>query len=181
MNRKTKTSGKQYLNDFTPAVNGDYVYTGGFYRPELEPLHFSKIRSLIIITELISVISVFVAGLLPAAGSADCFYVILPFLAVIICGFVKAWKAVSFFLSGTRVREYVYMKSVFVLPGWTVAETVSAAAVLIAETVFLLINGFEWREKFTVAFICLVALTMIADLLMLDLLRRISWIKDILK
>ncbi len=179
MKRDAKKSRKQYLNDFSPALNGDYVYTGRYYRPEMEDDDFSQRRIRFIIAVIISVIFVFAAGLLPAAGSTNCFYVILPFLAMIICCFVKTGKAVRLFLSGSRVREYAYIKTVPVLPGWTIAEEVSAAATLLAETVFLLVNGFESRVLYTVIYICFIVSTMIADFEALKVFRRISWIEDV--
>ncbi|MCR4606136.1 MAG: hypothetical protein K5771_00230 [Oscillospiraceae bacterium] len=179
MKRDAKKSRKQYLNDFSPALNGDYVYTGGYYRPEMEDAVFSRCRIRFIIAVIISVMFVFAAGLLPAAGSTNCFYVILPFLAMIICCFVKTGKAVRLFLSGSRIREYTYLKTVPVLPGWIIAEAVSAAATLLAEAVFLLINGVESRELYTVLYICLIVSTMIADLAAMKYFRRISWTEDV--
>lgn len=179
MKRDAKKSRKQYLNDFSPALNGDYVYTGVYYRSEMEDADFSKCRIRFIILVIISVIFVFAAGLLPAAGSTNCFYVILPFLAMIICCFVKTGKAARLVLSGSRVREYVYLKTVPVLPGWTIAETVSAAATLLAEVVFLLANGSESRVLYTVVYICLIVSTMIADFAALKVFRRISWNEDV--
>ena len=179
MKRDAKKSRKQYLNDFTPALNGDYVYTGGYYRPEMDHAVFSQFRVRFIISVIISAIFVFAAGLLPAAGSTNCFYVILPFLAVLICCFVKTGKAGRLFLSGFRVREYVYLKTVPLLPGWTIAETACAAITLLAEAIFLLINGFEGRVLYTVVYICLIILTMIADLMMLKNIRKLRWIEEV--
>ena len=178
MKRDAKKSRKQYLNDFTPALNGDYVYTGGYYRPEMDHAVFSQFRVRFIISVIISAIFVFAAGLLPAAGSTNCFYVILPFLAMIICCYVKAGKAARLFLSGSRVRDYVYLKTVPVLPGWIIAEAVSAAATLLAEAVFLIINGVESRELYTVLYICLIVSTLIADLAAMKYFCKITWIED---
>ena len=160
-------------------MDGDYIYTGGYYRPETDQTFFSRLRIKIIIAVLLSAVFVFAAGLLPAAGSTNCFYVILPFLAVLICCFVKTGKAGRLFLSGFRVREYVYLKTVPLLPGWTIAETASAAITLLAEAIFLLINGFEGRVLYTVVYICLIILTMIADLMMLKNIRKLRWIEEV--
>ena len=89
---KKKRAGKrkQYLNDFRVAVNGEYVYTGDYYSPEMDRSNYSRLRGCIVVAVAITAGFVFAAGLLPAAGSINCFYVILPFLAVIICCCITA-------------------------------------------------------------------------------------------
>ena len=176
MEKKTKTAKrKQYLNDFRPSVNGEYVYTGDHFRPNNEAKEFSRLRITVLLTAVISAVLVISAGLLPAAGSMNCFYVILPFLAVIICCFIKAWKTARLFISGIPVREYVYKKTVPEIPGWTLAESISAAVTLVAEILYLLLNGFGGREIYTVTFMCLMGLTAAIDLRMRRAFLGISW------
>ena len=42
--RQEKTKRRQYLNDFTQTVGGEYVYTGGFFRPAAEQERWAKWR-----------------------------------------------------------------------------------------------------------------------------------------
>ena len=176
MEKKKKSTGKkQYLNDFQPALNGEYIYTGNFYSPQMEPVRYDRLRIMTGLLLASSVLCVLAAGLLPAAGSLNSFYVILPFLAVIICCFVKTGKTGRLLLSGFTVREYVYLKTVPAMPGWTIAEAASAAGTLIGETVFLLIHGFGGRLPYTIAFICFLALDIILNGIMFRLIRQIKW------
>ena len=177
---KKKRAGKkkQYLNDFRSAVNGEYVYTGDYYCPEMDRSDYSRMRGCIIAAMAIIAGFVLAAGLLPAAGSIDCFYVILPFLAVIICCCITSWKLLRLLLSGYSVRKYVYENTVPVIPLWIKAGIISSAVTLISETVFLFINGFMEREHQTAIFILLIALSIAAYLLVLRLIKRISWKKE---
>ena len=177
---KKKRAGKrkQYLNDFRVAVNGEYVYTGDYYSPEMDRSNYSRLRGCIVVAVAITAGFVFAAGLLPAAGSINCFYVILPFLAVIICCCITAWKVLRLLLSGYSVRKYVYENTVLVIPVWIKAGTISSAVTLVSETVFLFINGFMEREQQTAIFILLIALSIAGYLLILRLIKRISWKKD---
>ncbi|MBR0353288.1 MAG: hypothetical protein IJH53_08795 [Oscillospiraceae bacterium] len=177
MDKQQKRKRKQYLSDFRPAVNGEYVYTGDHFRPDMEGERFAVLRRSILIMLFLSAAFVFTAGLLPAAGSTNCFYVILPFLAVIICCFIKTLKTVRLFASGLTVREYVYEKTVPAIPRWLLAEGISAAATLAAEAVYLIVNGFDGRETYTAAFICLITALIAADLIMLKFFREITWCK----
>ncbi len=176
--RQGKTKRRQYLNDFTQTVGGEYVYTGGFLRPAAEPERWAKWRRRLSALAAAAAAFVLGAGLLPAAGSAGCAYVALPFLALILCSFVKAWKTARLLLAGQAVREYVYEKTVAGLPGWIVAEAVSAAAVLAGECVYLLVRGFEGREAASIGFLVLTALVAAADLLTLRHFRKMSWSAD---
>ena len=177
---KKKRAGKrkQYLDDFRPAVNGEYVYTGNYYSQEMERPDFSRLRGFIIAAVVITAGFVLAAGLLPAAGSINCFYVILPFLAVIISCCITAWKVLSLLLSGYSVRKYIYENTVPLIPVWIKAGIISSAATLISETVFLSINGFKGRELQTVIFIFLIVLSIAGYLLVLRLIKRISWKKE---
>lgn len=176
--KKGKSRRKQYLNDFRPVLNGEYIYTGEHFCPDMEQEQFAVLRRSILIALILAAAFVFTAGLLPASGSINCFYVILPFLAVIICCFIKTVKTVRLFASGLTVREYVYERTVPAIPGLVLAEGISAAATLAAEAVYLILNGFDGREAYTAAFICLIAAEIAADLTMLKLFRKITWYKN---
>jgi len=175
MERKAGKKRKHYLNDFNQAVNGEYIYTGTCYRPQMDSSRFSTLRVRIIAVSILSAAFVLAAGLLPAAGSLNCFYVILPFLAVIICCFVKAGKLARLFFTGDTVREYIFLKTVPEIPGWTIAETVASAITLIAETVYLIMNGFENREIYTIVFGFVIAAIVPLDIISLKLFRSIIW------
>ena len=178
MENKRAGGRKQYLNDFRPSVNGEYIYTGGFYKLEMEQSRVKGLRTKMTVSVIITAAFVLTAGILPAAGSISCFYVILPFLAVMICCFVSTWKICRLLASGLMVREYIYEKTVPTVPGWLLAESISAAATLIGEAVYLIINGVDGREVYTAAFICMLILTVSACLMMRSFFREIRWIKN---
>ncbi len=177
-NRQGKPKRRQYLNDFPRTVGGEYVYTGGFARPAAEPERYARWRRRLAALAAASAVFVLGAGMLPAAGSAGCVYVALPFLALILCCFVKLWKTARLLMAGQTVREYVYEKTVPALPGWIAAEALSAAAVLLGEGVYLLRRGFEGRAAASIAFLVLAAAAAAADLLLLRVFRAMEWRRD---
>ena len=173
--KKRAVKRKQYLNDFTVDVNGEYVYTGKYYCPETDSSQYSRLRCRTVVFVLLSAACVFAAGILPAAGSINCFYVILPFLALIITCCIAAEKTLRLFSSGSSVREYVYEKTVPLIPGWIKAEIICASVTLLSELIFLLINGFGGRAAQTAAFLILIAFAASAGFLSLRSFLGIRW------
>ena len=133
--KRGKRGANSYLNDFHLNVSGEYVYEGELYALEDKPQHAAKKKKFWVLTALLTAVSV-AGGCLPAPGMRNCFYVILPYLGV-------AWAAVRLGTNWSAVREYVYERSVPVLPRRAAAAAVFAALGAVAEIVFLAVAAEE--------------------------------------
>ena len=113
--KRGKRGANSYLNDFHLNVSGEYVYEGELYALEDKPQHAAKKKKFWVLTALLTAVSV-AGGCLPAPGMSNCFYVILPYLGELTCSLLVAWAAVRLGTNWSAVREYVYERSVPVLP-----------------------------------------------------------------
>lgn len=146
-----------YLADFTPSVDGEYVYTGALCRFAGDERAFGKWRLRLGAGAVLPAAVLFAAGFLPAPGSTDRFYVILPFLAAIICAFVGLWKSVRVLASGKVMREYVYTGALRQLPGWGLGGAIACAVTALAEIVHLCLRGFDGRAGAALGLLALLA------------------------
>ena len=94
------------------------------------------------LTALLTAVSI-AGGCLPAPGMSHCFYVILPYLGELTCSLLVAWAAVRLGTNWSAVREYVYERSVPVLPRRAAAAAIFAALGAAAEIVFLAVAAEE--------------------------------------
>ena len=140
--KRGKRGANSYLNDFHLNVSGEYVYEGELYALEDKPQHAAKKKKFWVLTALLTAVSV-AGGCLPAPGMRNCFYVILPYLGELTCSLLVAWAAVRLGTNWSAVREYVYKRSVPVLPRRAAAAAVFAALGAAAEIVFLAVAAEE--------------------------------------
>ena len=140
--KRGKRGANSYLNDFHLNVSGEYVYEGELYALEDKPQHAAKKKKFWVLTALLTAVSV-AGGCLPAPGMSNCFYVILPYLGELTCSLLVAWVAVRLGTNCSAVREYVYERSVPVLPRRAAAAAVFAALGAVAEIVFLAVAAEE--------------------------------------
>lgn len=159
-----------YLADFAPSVDGDYVYTGARYRFTEGESAQKSWRLRLGLDAALPAAALFAAGFLPAPGSTDRFYVILPFLAAIVCAFVSVWKSVRVLSGGKSLREYVYTGALAPLPGWSLAGAIACGLTALTETVHLCLRGFDGRAGAALGLLALLAAALAGFLL----LRRTS-------
>lgn len=166
--RKTRRS---YLNDFRPDVTGEYRYTGKHQR-YIGPLPKGKALLVLIVLTGALALGVIGAGLIPApsmTGNGN-IYVLPPFIGEMIAVFVTVWASAKLiFPAGSqkgelKLRSYAYDRSVKKLPHRTVISAVFAGLSIVANAVFLILNGFCGKAFASVAVIVLHAVVIAAAL-----------------
>ena len=121
-------------------AGGEYVYTGKYLKFQGEK---SRKRSLMELWGLTvpMAVCVIAGGCIPAPGTQNTFYVLLPMMVEIILAVSCLWLLGQVTLGGDPMKEYVYHDSAEKLPGRLLATAVFAAATALLELLYLGLNG----------------------------------------
>lgn len=178
MEKKRRKRGENsYLNDFHPNLAGEYIYDGALYACTADADARKALKRRLWICAALLLIAAVVSGSIPAPGMLNCFYVILPFILELIAAVTVAWAAVRLGRDWDAVREYVYERSVTVLPGRAMAAAVCAAAGFLCEIIYLAVSGHDGQPLYAALYLLLKALSLLCALTIRRLVRRSDWAK----
>lgn len=152
--KSNKKGGRRaYLQYFTPTLNG-YEYTGPVCRCQNPPRERKRLLWQQGGCCAVMVVMAVTAGCLPAPGTTNCFYVLLPYLWVLSAVILTCWGFGQLAVGGEPIRRYVYDRSLPKLPfrlGFTMA---GAVLTLAGETFYLLMgadDGKVWAAALFIA------------------------------
>ena len=141
--RSNKKGRRAYLDDFQTTVSGEMIYCGAYYvyqgRTEARKGFLLKVTAASAVAAVFSVLS----GCVPAPGTLNCFYVLLPLLGSILSAISVLWAAVRLISGGEQLREYVYTATVEAFPMRTALSVGFSGLSILGELLFLLLNGAE--------------------------------------
>lgn len=135
-----KNGRRDYLQYFTRTLDG-YEYTGPVCRCQNPPRERKFLLWQQGICCAVMAVAVVAAGCLPAPGTVNCFYVLLPYLWVLSAVILTCWTFGQMVGGGEPMRRYVYDRSLHKLPTRLGFTAVGAALVLTGETLYLLIGA----------------------------------------
>ena len=115
MQQKKNRRGREYLNDFRRDVNGSYLYQGS-YRRYTGSMPYAKLRGLLWALCGGALAALAAAGMVPAPGAMQQFYVLLPYAGALVAGISAVWALARMSRGGARLRSYVYEETVAKLP-----------------------------------------------------------------
>ena len=115
MQQKKTRRGREYLNDFRRDVNGSYLYQGS-YRRYTGSMPYAKLRGLLWALCGGALAALAAAGMVPAPGAMQQFYVLLPYAGALVAGISAVWALARMSRGGARLRSYVYEETVAKLP-----------------------------------------------------------------
>ena len=109
---KKKKGRRAYLDDFQTTVSGEMIYCGAYYG--FQGGDRARRRFLLKLAAASAVAAVFsvLSGCVPAPGTLNCFYVLLPLLGSILSAVSVLWAAIRLIGGGETLREYVYTATV---------------------------------------------------------------------
>ena len=138
---KKKKGRRAYLDDFQTTVSGEMIYCGAYYG--FQGSDRARRRFLLKLAAASAVAAVFsvLSGCVPAPGTLNCFYVLLPLLGSILSAVSVLWAAIRLIGGGETLREYVYTATVEELPLRTALCIGCAGLSILGELLFLLLNG----------------------------------------
>ena len=90
MQQKKTRRGREYLNDFRRDVNGSYLYQGS-YRRYTGSMSYAKLRGLLWALCGGALAALAAAGMVPAPGAMQQFYVLLPYAGALVAGSSAVW------------------------------------------------------------------------------------------
>lgn len=139
-----KFSRTPYLQYFTPTLNG-YKYTGPVCRCQNPP----RERKCLLWQQggccAVMAAATVTAGCLPAPGTTNCFYVLLPYLWVLTAVILTCWAFGQLAGGGEPMRRYVYDRSLLKLPIRLGFVASGAALTLVGETYYLLMGADDGK------------------------------------
>ena len=147
MQQKKTRRGREYLNDFRRDVNGSYLYQGS-YRRYTGSMPYAKLRGLLWALCGGALAALAAAGMVPAPGAMQQFYVLLPYAGALVAGISAVWALARMSRGGARLRSYVYEETVAKLP---------LRCLLTGECVDVFLNGGQDAIRYAVLFAALAA------------------------
>ena len=142
---KKRKGRRSYLADFRKDAAGNYRYTGNVYAFDGEETerrsYVRKVGILAILTEVLAASQEF----LPGTKMNNTFYVLIPWLLQFLAASSVVWAFARLAWGGSRLREYVWEKSDRKLPVRSLLVLVFSGATVIAEVIFICINGLGER------------------------------------
>lgn len=134
-------SREKYLNQFQRSASGEFVYCGNLYLYSDTAITRRRTLTSYWISAVLMLAASVAQGFLPADGMLSCVYVILPFIAGLLCAVSSVWALVKLTASKDPLREYIFASTVQALPIRAGFTLIFAGLSIIGECVFLLANG----------------------------------------
>ena len=156
MQQKKTRRGREYLNDFRRDVNGSYLYQGS-YRRYTGSMPYAKLRGLLWTLCGGALAALAAAGMVPAPGAMQQFYVLLPYAGALVAGISAVWALARMSRGGARLRSYVYEETVAKLPLRCLLTGVFAALAAVGECMDVFLNGGQEAIRYAVLFAALAA------------------------
>lgn len=171
MEPKNKRQRRAYLDDFHRNAAGDYVYEGVHFVCATRRALLRRLWPCAVALGAATVLS----GCLDAPGMANCFWLILPYIAEVAAAGSVWWALCRFTAGGERLRDYVYRAAVLPFGRRALLTAVTGGVGLVAEGVYLLLYGAEGRLPAALALLALKLVVMAAAMTMRALMRRAVW------
>ena len=144
-NEKKKKGRRAYLDDFQTTVSGEMIYCGSYYAfqggARARKRFLLKMAALSGAAVVLSVLS----GCVPAPGTLNSFYVLLPLLGSILSAVSVLWAVIRLIAGGEELREYIYSATMEEFPLRTALCMGFAGLGLVGELLYLVLHGMEGK------------------------------------
>lgn len=161
MQQKKNRRGREYLNDFRKDVNGSYLYQGS-YRSYAGSMPYGRLLGLLWVLCGGALAALAAAGMVPAPGAMQQFYVLLPYAGALVASISVVWALARMSRGGARLRSYVYEETAAKLPLRCLLAGVFAALAAAGECIDVFLNGGQNAIQYAVLFAVLAAAAAIA-------------------
>ena len=143
--KKKKNGRRAYLDDFQTSVSGEMIYCGAHYA--YQGGGGERKGFLLKITALSAAAAVFsvLSGCVPAPGTLNCFYVLLPLLGSILSAVSVLWAVIRLIAGGEELREYIYSATMEEFPLRTALCVGFTGLCLVGELLYLVLHGMEGK------------------------------------
>lgn len=163
--KKKKKGRRAYLDDFQTTVSGEMIYCGALYTFRGEAGERKQFLLKLMALSAAAAAFAVLSGCVPAPGTLNCFYVLLPMLGSILSAVSVLWAVIRLISGGEELREYVYRATVEEFPIRTALCIGCSGLSLLGEFLFLILNGTEGKTTGLVLFLLSQALVFVLSLL----------------
>ncbi len=178
-NQTRKKGRRAYLDDIRPNLAGEYVYTGAYYRYQADKKSFARALSEIVLLAALSLAAVIASGFVRAGGMANCFYVLIPYMAETIAVVTLVWAVGKLLIKGERLREYVYGSSVLKIPVRAFLSAIFAIVGAVCIIVFIILNGIDGSIGEIIILLVAKIFGISSPFALRKLMRGLNWEKDV--
>ena len=149
---KRRKNRYSYLDDFKMTSSGKYEYMGRMWEYTGE-YDFKELKKLFLILVFIVLIFSVSSGFIATPGASYKGYILVPYSLELVGVLVTAFKLVSMFRKGEKLRDYEYKSLRKQLSFYYWLTAVGSAVSLIGEIVFLILNGAEGKVFLAILYI----------------------------
>lgn len=163
---------------FAPSATGEYVYTGPICSQAPGRWTWRQAMARRWVMGLAMAALAVLDGCIPVPGTANVFYVLLPYAAELVTVLMLLWAVARMAAGGERLREYVYEATVLKLPVRTALAAAFAGLTAVGEGIYLILHGRGGGSgAYTVIFLLSQVCVLVISLIWRRLERGISWRK----
>jgi len=149
---KKRRGRRSYLSDFSPTADGEYIYNGSLHAFQEGSMSRKQAMTRLWALSAVSAVFMFAAGCVPAAGTVNCPYVLLPYAGSVLSIASVIWLMGRMSYAGDPLRDYVYKATVEQYGLRSMLVTVFAALSLAGDALYLILNGVQGLVWGTITF-----------------------------
>ena len=129
---------RAYLEYFHKNAAGEYVYSGGYYT--FEGGETARKQAITVLWSILGVAAglTLLGSFLPVPGLTHVWYVLVPYVAAVICVLSSLWSLGEITAGGEPLREYVYDRAVKRFRLRTLLAAVFSGLACLGEGIYLL-------------------------------------------
>ncbi len=172
---KQYTGRRAYLNDFHLNDKGEYVFMGRMMTFDEEHMSY---RDYIIRSSLFTIIMILatvLAECLPAVALSRFGFTAIPWALQMVMTALTAYSVWKIIFGKNPMREYVYKSSAEKLPVRVILAAAFSLLTAVADTVYILIKGWEGEVLYTALRPALSIVCGAAAFLFSGMLKKTSW------
>ena len=132
----------RYLDNYKLNEKGEYVYTGSFYKPDLEEDAKNKLVRKILILDTVLFLTVIIGGSFPYKGMLGYFYIIFPYIIELLFVGLQFWPLYNIYKK-YELKDYEYSRYVTRLKPYCMIAMISAVSGLLGCILNGITEGFE--------------------------------------
>lgn len=175
--KKKKRKRRAYLDSFQMGDDGKYAYKGAQYAFVPKEKGLRRVLAELWSLGALLMAAVVAAGCVTAPGMDECFYLILPYTAEFVASVSVCWGLGRLTAGGDPLREYIYKATVEQIPLRSAFAAICAAAVLLAEFVYLIRSGTDGKTAGCIVFLALQGAALGLALLLRRRIKGAEWRK----
>lgn len=172
---KQYTGRRAYLNDFHLNDKGEYVFMGRMMSFDEEHMTYRQYIVRSVLSAVIMIAATALAECLPAVGLSRFGFTAIPWALQMVMTALTAYAVWKTAFGKNPMREYVYKSSAEKLPGRVILAAAFSLLTVIADTVYILIKGWEGEVLYTALRPVLSLVCGVTAFLFSRMLKKTAW------